>query len=118
MKTLGIVTAVLSLLLVGRVAQAGIANCDTCTFHVPGSGGTMTLNGTPTTSVPTGGMYYTAVVNTNLGQSYQIYPVFGQPLNNMPVPNMAAGTTQVWITWTLTIPTIGTRTSITPLAPN
>src|SRR4051812_23399903 len=102
MKPLGIVTVALFILLVGGVAEAGIANCNGCTFNVPESGGMMTLNGTPTTSIPASGMnWYTAVVNTNQNQSYQIYPTFGQPMNNMQVPNMVAGTTQAWITWTI-----------------
>ena|SRR5688572_10687154 len=120
MKTLSFLTAGLFLLLVGGVAEAGIANCNGCTFQVPGSGGMMTLNGTPTTSIPVSGMdWYTAVVNTNQNQSYQIYPQFGQPLNNMPVPNMVAGTTQVWITWTIQVRgMLTTYTTTTPLTPN
>jgi len=120
MKTLSLLTAGLVLLLVGRVAEAGIANCNGCTFQVPASGGMMTLNGTPTTSIPISGMsWYTAVVNTNQGQSYQIYPQFGQPMIDMPVTNMVAGTTQAWITWTIHLRgAFTTYTTTTPLTPN
>jgi len=120
MKTLRFLTAGLFLLLVGGVAEAGIANCNGCTFQVPASGGMMTLNGTPTTSIPVSGMrWYTAVVTTNQNQSYQIYPQFGQPMVNMPVTNMVAGTTQAWITWTIQVTgMLYSITTTTPLAPN
>jgi len=118
MKTLIVLAAGLLLLLVDRPAEAAFGQCNGCTFHVPTSGGTMTLNGTPTTSTPPGRvLWYSAVVNTDQGQSYRIYPLFGVPMNNLPVPNIVAGTMQASITWAAQISGVGTITWITPLMP-
>lgn len=100
------------------VVQHGYASCPGCTFHV-GSNGLITLAGTPTSSIPRSAMAgFTAVLNTDRNPAIQIFPVFDQPMNNMPVSGMSPSTSQASITWTIQIGTIATVTSTTDLTPN
>jgi hypothetical protein len=89
--------------LPAAVGGHGIANCDFCTFRINPTTGTITLNGTPTSTIPVSSMTYRATLNTNMGQAAQIYPDFDEPMNNLPISGMHPSTTQASITWKIVV---------------
>jgi hypothetical protein len=103
--------------LAAAVGGHGYGSCDFCTFHVD-STGTITLNGTPRTTL-TSMLGFTAVLNTNReanNPAVRIYPTYGVPFNDMPIPLMNPETTTAWITWTIQITSVFSYTYQTPLA--
>ena len=102
------------------VGQHGIANCNGCAFHLDPTTQTMTLNGTPTSPIPTTSMsWYRAVLNTDVNTPFEIHPQFGQAMNGLPVSGMQPSTSQASITWTIQVTGMAySITTTTPLAPN
>ncbi|HEY4184234.1 MAG TPA: S8/S53 family peptidase [Polyangia bacterium] len=100
------------------IVEEGIGNCNGCTFQVLNTGGTITLQGTPTLTLPPGSTmdWYTATLNTDMSQSWPISPTFGTPMNGIQVTGASSGTGQASISWTVKIHLVShTYTNTSPL---
>jgi len=104
-------------LAAGPVGQGSYGNCNSCTFQVLNSGGTLTLAGTPTVDPPTLNMdWYTATLNTDQNQSYLLPITFGNSMTGTQVTSVLANTSQASITWVIKIHNVShTVTNISPL---
>jgi len=109
-------------LAAGPVGQGSYGNCNSCTFQVLNTGGTMTLAGTPTVDPPTLNMdWYTATLNTDQNQSYPLAITFGNSMSGMQLTSVLASTSQASITWVIkihnvshTVTNISTLTRVPP----
>jgi len=109
-------------LAAGAVGQGSYGNCNSCTFQVLNTGGTMTLAGTPTVDPPNLNMdWYTATLNTDQNQSYPLSITFGTSMTGTQLTSVLANTSQASITWVIkihnvahTVTNISTLTRVPP----